>query len=119
MNAEGITNDKLFLESCRWCKLPELGLVAEAGANLNECEKNGTNALVVAVAMGRNLEIIRYLVELGIDVNSGRKDNPWVKGIYIAEPDTSVLDVAERNCSEEVVSFLKEQGALHFTEIQN
>ena len=119
LNAQGITDEKLFLEACRCCDLPELQLVVSAGANIHEIERDGTNALFVAVDSRRNEDVIRYLVDLGIDVNSIRPARPKCVGSSIIEPEASILDVAEKNADIEIVEYLKNCGALHAHEIIN
>lgn len=120
-NAEGITDDRIFIDACEICDLPELQLVVSAGANIHEITKDysnkGTNGLYAAVACRRPYEIIKYLVELGLDVNSVSPAKPWSWGSSKIVPASSVLDVAERHSDQEVVDYLKSRGALHATEI--
>lgn len=120
-NAEGITDDRIFIDACEICDLPELQLVVSAGANIHEITKNysnkGTNGLYAAVACRRPYEIIQYLVELGLDVNSVSPAKPWSWGSSKMVPATSILDVAERHSDQEIIDYLKSHGALHATEI--
>ena len=120
-NAEDITDDKIFLVACKLCDLSDLQLVVSAGANIHETDKTysnrGTNGLYTAVACGRPYEIIKYLVELGLDVNSVSPAKPWSWGSSKMMPAISVLDVAEKHGNQEIIEYLISQGALHATEL--
>jgi len=120
-NAEGITEDRLFLTACKLCDLPDLQLVVSAGANIHETDKNytnqGTNGLFTAVVNNRPYEIIKYLVELGLDVNSRSPAKPWSWGSSKIVPSESILDIAEKNANQEIIEYLKSHGALHAAEL--
>lgn len=115
LNAEGITDEKLFIQACRFCELPELQLVVAAGANIFEVDKKGDTGLVAAAKWSRPMDVIEYLVELGLDVNGTSTEVDWnhgMKKIYV-----SILDIAEEKCNENVAEYLKSKGALHYSEI--
>ena len=117
-NAENITNDKLFLGACRWCDLNDLQLVVSAGANVNEQDDDhGINGLYVAVKKKRPYEIIKYLIELGVDVNSVRKSSGNFMKSSPVIPNTSVLDIAEQQGDSQIIELLRLEGALHASEI--
>jgi hypothetical protein len=113
-DARGITKEKLFLHACRICDLPELQMVVSAGANIHETDRNGENALFIAVLRKRPLDVIKYLVELGLDVNCVRPKSTEHSKII---PDTSVLDIAESDGNSEIIAYLKAHGARHASKL--
>lgn len=118
-NAEGITEDRLFLNACVLCDLPDLQLVVAAGANINETDRYyATNGLYAAVRANRPYEVVKYLVEIGLDVNCVRDAFRNTHGTTKVDNMTSVLDIAEEKCSSEVVEYLKAKGALHASELR-
>ena len=118
-NAAGITDDKLFISACELCDLDELKLVVDAGADIEETDRYyGTNGLYAAVRKRRPIEIIQYLIELGVSVNSVRNAFRNTHGSSNQYPPTSVLDIAEQNEDVEIVELLKKQGALNAKDIK-
>lgn len=113
LDADGITKDKFFLEAVDLCELPELQLVVSAGANIHERTWEGTNALFEAVQRRRSVNIINYLIELGLDVNDIRKEMT-LYGTYPQKrlPATSVLDIAIESKNVEVIELLRSKGAM-------
>lgn len=119
LDATGITNEKLFIQACRICGLDELRLIVSSGANIHETEQDGTNALYAAVQCERGVDIISFLVEIGLDVNCFRKAiarGSVYNDVLKAE---SVLEVAERKGNEEIVNYLLAQGALRSSALIN
>lgn len=117
-NAEGLTDDKLFLSACKLCDVEELQMVVSAGANISETNKYyGTNGLYAAVESGRPYEVIKYLVELGVDINNVHNAYHNAHGYTRTVQATSILDVAEKKGDAKIIEYLKSQGALHASEI--
>lgn len=114
--------ESLFLLACRKCtSVEQLDLIIKAGANINEIDKCAkTNGLFEAVGTGRDIGIIKYLIDLGLDVNNMR---PERKGFSLytlnnyCSPAKSVLDIAEMNDNKEVIHLLKNHGAKHASEL--
>ena len=118
MNAAGLTEDKLFLSACELCDISELQLVVNAGADIFETDKYyGMNGLYLAVKKNRPYEIIKYLVDMGLDVNAVcdpyRNTN---RGGNINSV-TSVLDVAEEQNNCQVIEYLKSKGSSNASEL--
>ena len=112
LDAQGITEDRLFLSACKLCDLADLMQVVAAGANTHEQDKYyGINGLYYAVYYKRSIDFVKYLVELGLDVNNVR--NPFRStGEYSDKyPPTSVLDVAIQNGNDEITKYLITLGA--------
>lgn len=117
-NAEGITDDKIFIKACRLCGLEDLKLVVSAGANIYEQDRYyGTNGLYEAIQNKRTYDIIEYLIQLGLNVNSVRNAFRNTKTANPKYPPTSVLDIAEQNGDDQIVKLLKSAGAMHANEI--
>lgn len=121
LNAAGITEDKLFISACELCDLEELKLVVSAGADISEADKYyRTNGLYAAVRKKRPLEIIEYLVEIGVDVNCIRDAYRNTRGVTVrSEEVTSVLDIAIQNGDAAIIEYLKGRGALFASELIN
>ena len=93
-------------------------LVVAAGANIHEQDRYyGTNGLYEAVQHKQSYDIIEYLIQLGLDVNSVHNSFRNTKTINPKYPPTSVLDIAEQNGDDQIVELLKSAGALHASEI--
>ena len=118
LNAQGITDERLFSEACKVCDLAELQLVVSAGANIYEKDRYGNNALYLSVLYSRPEDIIRYLVSLGLDVNDMRPARPRCSSSSETVSELSVLDVAKQHCGEDVVAFLRAHGAKTAAELR-
>lgn len=117
-NATGLTNDKIFIMSCRLCGLDDLRLVVSAGANIHEQDRYyGANGLYEAVKSKRSFDVVEYLVQLGLDVNSVHNPFRGSNKIDPKYPAFSVLDIAEQNGDIQIIELLKSAGAMHASEI--
>ena len=106
----GQSKSKLFLGACQYCALEELRLFVDAGGNPDERNNDGTNGLFFAVLNKQGKDVIEYLIDLGLDVNSTRPGN-------YSFPAQSVLDIAEWKEINDVIAVLKNHGAKHAAEL--
>lgn len=67
----------LFLSVCRYGKLRTVKLVQSLGFNIHQCNSEGKNAIHLMCGSERNevnLDVLKYLISLGIDVNKQAND---------------------------------------------
>ena len=120
VDAAGRSRSKLFLDACTSCPLEDLKLFLEAGCNIKELDNNfKTNGLYSAVSHKQSKEVIEYLISLGLDVNSMSPGSQLTSNYSVRPtvPPKTVLDIAERNGDQAVISVLKKNGAKTAAEI--
>jgi len=67
--------DKNFLEACFIQDLEQIKLSLKFGANINAKSPSGINGLYISV-LNNNLEIARFLLEQGINIEPSARDYP-------------------------------------------
>ena len=105
------SSSKLFIDACATCTLEDLKLFVGAGGDITEIDNRyHTNGLFEAVARNRGKDVIEYLLDLGLDVNSTRT---YIKSDYFNTTvvKDSVLDIAKKSNNKEVIDLLIEHGA--------
>ncbi len=79
----------------------ELKKLITGGANLNETDEDGSNALMHAIlAEDADTKMVRFLIDAGIDVKTHDGDQKW-----------TALHFAARDQLQDIVEILLENGA--------
>ncbi len=108
---EGVDNYHFnaLLYACVGSKGTELvELLVKNGASIHQKDLEGASALIYAVK-STNIELVRYLIDNGVDVNEGRTAESG--NVY-----TPLYYAKEKYNGEEIVKLLEEAGAKDLSE---
>ena len=116
------SGDTLFLQACAVCGVEDLEMLIEHGANIFELhERTQTNGLFDAVWHQQSNDVIKYLISIGLDVNSTKQEVRTKNGYCSQEkvyPAQSVLDIAIEKGNQETIKLLKDHGAKTAAEME-